>query len=62
MTQDEKKKARRVRRVRHSKSIAPLRPSAGLEAWYRKKLKQEIKKMSDSVEYWLRAVYRSRES
>ena len=46
MALDEKKQARRVRRVRHSKSIAPLRPSAGLEAWYRKKLKQEIKKMS----------------
>ena len=61
MALDEKKQARRVRRVRHSKSIAPLRPSAGLEAWYRKKLKQEIKKMSDSVEYWLRAVYRRRE-
>ena len=43
------------------KTIPPLRPSAGLEAWYRKQLKKEIRAMCHSVEYWLRAVYRSRE-
>ena len=59
MTQDEKKQARS--RVRHTKSIAPLRPSAGLEAWYRRELKKAVKEMSHSVEYWLRAVYRRRE-
>ena len=56
---DEKKQTRS--RVRHTKTIRPLRPSAGLEAWYRRELKKAIKEMSHSVEYWLRAVYRRRE-
>ena len=56
---DEKKQARS--RVRHTKTIRPLRPSAGLEAWYRRELKKAVKEMSHSVEYWLRAVYRRRE-
>jgi len=43
------------------KTIPPLRPSAGLEAWYRKELRKNIRLMSNSVEYWLRAVYRRRE-
>lgn len=57
---DEKKKTRPAR-VRHTKSIRPLRPSAGLEAWYRRELRKHIRMMADSVKYWLRAVYRSRE-
>ena len=56
---DEKKQTRS--RVRHTKTIRPLRPSAGLEAWYRRELKKAVKEMSHSVEYWLRAVYRRRE-
>lgn len=56
---NEKKQTRS--RVRHTKTIRPLRPSAGLEAWYRRELKKAVKEMSHSVEYWLRAVYRRRE-
>ncbi len=56
---EEKKQTRS--RVRHTKTIRPLRPSAGLEAWYRRELKKAVKEMSHSVEYWLRAVYRRRE-
>ena len=56
---DEKEQTRS--RVRHTKTIRPLRPSAGLEAWYRRELKKAVKEMSHSVEYWLRAVYRRRE-
>lgn len=56
---DEKRQTRS--RVRHTKTIRPLRPSVGLEAWYRRELKKAVKEMSHSVEYWLRAVYRRRE-
>lgn len=56
------KKQNKPRRIRHSKTLPPLRPSAGIEAWYRRELHKNIRLMQDSVFWWLRAVYRSRES
>lgn len=51
-----------ARRARKTPPSILVRPSAGLERWYRKKLMKEIRAMQDSVLWWLRAVYRSRES
>lgn len=43
------------------KTIAPVRPNAGLQAAYRKRLDALIAEMADSVDYWLRAAYRANE-
>jgi SPP1 gp7 family putative phage head morphogenesis protein len=49
--------------IRRTKEIAlrPLHPNAGLEAAYRKKLRDLIEEMSDSVEYWLEVEYKRNE-
>lgn len=40
------------------KLLRPVRPNAGIEAAYRKKLDTLVREMSDSVIYWLKASYR----
>jgi hypothetical protein len=41
------------------KTIAPVRPNAGIQAAYRKRLDGLLREMQDSVTYWLRAAYRA---
>jgi len=36
-----------------------VRPNAGVEAWYRKKLDKAVTEMNNSVVYWLTANYRA---
>ena len=48
---------------RRGKSAPPkvmpaIRPNAGIEAWYRRKLDNKIKEMQQSLVYWLTAEYR----
>lgn len=38
-----------------------IRPNAGLEVWYRKKLQREIEAMARSIEWWVGAAYRAQE-
>jgi SPP1 gp7 family putative phage head morphogenesis protein len=44
-----------------AKTIAPVRPNAGIEIAYNKALDNLIKEMHDSLIYWLRAGYRKNE-
>ena len=39
--------------------LRQVRPNAGVQAWYRKRLDAEIAKMQDSIVFWLKANYRS---
>lgn len=39
--------------------LRQVRPNAGVQAWYRKRLEAEIEKMQESIVYWLKANYRS---
>ena len=41
-----------------SKPLAPVRPSAAIEAAYRRKLDALIREMSESLVYWVKAAYR----
>lgn len=41
--------------------LRPVRPNAGIEAEYRKRLDDLIKQMAASVEYWLTSAYRNNE-
>lgn len=41
--------------------LRPVRPNAGIEADYRKRLDDLIKQMAASVEYWLTSAYRNNE-
>jgi SPP1 gp7 family putative phage head morphogenesis protein len=41
--------------------LSAVRPNAGIEAAYRKKLDALIAEMDNSVQYWLRAAYRANE-
>lgn len=42
-----------------TKTIKPIRPNAGVEAWYARRLSQRIQSMSRSVSYWIIAQYRA---
>lgn len=42
-------------------TLDPVRPNAGLEAWYRRELDKTIEAMQRSVTYWLKAAYRANE-
>ena len=41
------------------KAIRPTRPNAGVEAWYRRQLDNQVRKMQKSVVYWLSANYKA---
>jgi uncharacterized protein with gpF-like domain len=41
--------------------LRPIRPNAGVEAAYRKRLDALISEMAASVDYWLKATYRQNE-
>lgn len=41
------------------KTIRPIRPNAGVEAWYRRQLDNQVRKMQKSVVYWLSANYKA---
>lgn len=43
------------------KKLAPVRPNAGIDAWYQKNLDDLVKRMHKSVLYWLRSAYRNNE-
>ena len=43
------------------RTLPPIRPNAGTEARYRAKLQALIRKMADSVEYWVKASYNQNE-
>lgn len=46
---------------RGEKILEPVRPSAAIEAAYRKKLVALVDEMHRSVDYWLRSAYRNNE-
>lgn len=41
------------------KTTRPIRPNAGVEAWYRRQLDNQVRKMQKSVVYWLSANYKA---
>lgn len=41
------------------KTIRPVQPNAGVEAWYRRQLDKQVREMQKSVVYWLKAEYKS---
>lgn len=41
------------------KTIRPVRPNAGVEAWYRRQIDKQIREMQKSVVYWLTANYKA---
>jgi hypothetical protein len=47
--------------MKNDKVLRGVRPNAGIEAAYRKKLVALITEMDNSVQYWLRAAYRANE-
>jgi SPP1 gp7 family putative phage head morphogenesis protein len=52
---------RRQRRQRNEIVLRPVHPNAGIEAEYRRRLDRLIRAMNKSVDYWVRAAYRSNE-
>ncbi len=40
------------------RALPAVKPNAGIEAWYRRKLDDKIKEMQHSLVYWLTAEYR----
>lgn len=44
-------------RAKEPETLAPVRPNAGLEDWYRGQLDQAIAAMQVSVSFWVKAVY-----
>jgi SPP1 gp7 family putative phage head morphogenesis protein len=56
----DRRKARRPR-VAPPKTLAAIRPNAGTEARYRKRLQALIREMDASVQYWVRATYKANE-
>lgn len=44
-----------------SKDLRPIYPNAGLRAAYRKRLTQEVDRLSRSIMYWVVAAYRKQE-
>lgn len=51
--------ARASRRKRRGDAVAPVHPSAGIGALYRRKLLALVDEMATSVAYWLKATYRA---
>ncbi|HEV2540204.1 MAG TPA: phage minor head protein [Frateuria sp.] len=41
------------------KTLRPVRPNAGLQAWYRRQLDKHIREMHQSLVYWLSAEYKA---
>lgn len=41
------------------KTVRPVRPNAGVEAWYRRQLDRQVREMQNSVVYWLTANYKA---
>lgn len=41
------------------KVLRPIRPNAGTEAYFRRRLLQEVEDMATSVRYWLEAAYKA---
>jgi uncharacterized protein with gpF-like domain len=56
MTSTSKKK---TAKTSTQKTIPPVRPNAGVEAWYRRQLDKQIREMQKSVVYWLTANYKA---
>lgn len=46
-------------RKQSQKTISPIRPNAGVEAWYRRQLDRQVREMQKSVVYWLTANYKA---
>lgn len=46
-------------RKQSQKTISPIRPNAGVEAWYRRQLDRQVREMQESVVYWLTANYKA---
>jgi uncharacterized protein with gpF-like domain len=46
-----------VRRRGTVKSLRPVRPNAGITAWYQRRLDRLIDKMADSVQFWVEQTY-----
>lgn len=44
-----------------AKTLRAIHPNAGLRRAYQKRLEDEVRRMAHSIEYWMRAAYRSRE-
>lgn len=49
----------RQKKPKNEKLIRPIRPNAGIERGYQRRLDDLIKEMHKSVVYWLRASYRA---
>ena len=49
-----------VTKRRNEKILRPIRPNAGLECEYRRRMQALIKEMHGSVIYWLSAAYRKK--
>jgi len=45
-------------RKRRPRTIRPVRPNAGIQAWYEKQLDRAVNEMHNSIMYWLQAEYR----
>ena len=41
------------------KTARAVKPSKGLEVWYRQQLDAMVSEMSNSIEYWLEAAYKA---
>ena len=41
--------------------LRPLRPNVGIEATYRRKLKKLVDEMHNSVNYWIKSIYKNNE-
>ncbi|CCE05779.1 conserved hypothetical protein [Bradyrhizobium sp. STM 3843] len=52
---------RRLQTKKTDKVLSAVRPNAGIEDAYRKKMQALIAEMDNSVRYWLRAAYRANE-
>lgn len=48
-------------RPQRSRTLAPIRPNAGIEVAYRRKLQTLIDQMATSVVHWVKTVYRANE-
>lgn len=46
---------------RNERILGPVRPNAGIDAWYRDQLGRLIDEMAASVEYWVKSTYRNNE-
>jgi SPP1 gp7 family putative phage head morphogenesis protein len=55
----DRRKALIRRKDLKARTLKPVRPNAGAEARYRKRLQDAIREMNRSVQYWLRAKYRA---